>query len=466
MLVAGCAAAASAQAAGRPSDSRSSGRHAAQLELKAGPAEPLIAVISLAEQEIEVFGPRGRIAHSRISTGMAGHDTPTGVFSVLQRNRYHRSNIYSNAPMPYMQRLTWSGIALHEGHVPGYRASHGCIRLPAGFAANLWGLGRVGMRVIVTPTGVRPVHIVHSRLPSPRSLPRPEATGLVRVATAEGTADRAGSLLSPYDAAQARLARATVAKGLTERAVKPALEHAAAKAAEARMAAAALKASSGILTDADEHLELERLGMVTVQTETAEAGIRARIQVAEAGRAAALEAYEELRRVEATASDAAFAAARMARDAEAATQSAIEELALARKATSPISVFVSRKTGQIHVRQGFDDLHEGPVAIAAPELPLGTHVFTALEDEATSAIRWVVVTVPTSGHQIASRRAISADQTVAPPSSASEALDRVEFPHEIRELIAERLWPGASLIVSDAGLGETGKATDFVILTK
>ena len=94
---------------------------------------PLIAVVSIARQRISIYGSDGLLAQSAVSTGQPGFRTPTGVFSVIQKNRFHRSNIYSGAPMPYMQRITWSGIALHAGVMPGYPASHGCIRLPQPF---------------------------------------------------------------------------------------------------------------------------------------------------------------------------------------------------------------------------------------------------------------------------------------------------------------------------------------------
>jgi hypothetical protein len=436
-----------------------------------GPPEPLIAIVSISDQHIEVFGPGGSVGRSRVSTGQSGHDTPTGVFSILQRNRYHRSNIYSNAPMPYMQRLTWSGIALHEGYVPNYRASHGCIRLPSSFAQSLWGIGRLGMRVIVSPAPIAPTGIAHARLPSPKlSPPLPQATALVRVAAAG--ADEAPSAqnrrMSPYDAAQARLARAVGMKSTAEKAVKPALELAAAKSAESSRLSEALRASAGILADAEEQLELENFSMATVQTEAAEAAIRQRIHMAEAGVTAAREAHEKLKQAEVTASDAAFAAARAAREAQMASEAADEELSLARKAVSPISVFVSRKTGQVYVRQGFQELLEATVTVAEPDRPLGTHVFTAMQETNGGAgIRWVSISVPTNGGENAARRGRhEPTPTAKAASTAAEALDRIALPDEVHDLMSERLWPGASLIVSDFGLGETNQFTDFVILTR
>ena len=429
-----------------------------------GPPEPLITVVSIADQRIDVYGPRGRISGSRISSGKPGHSTPPGVFSILQRNRYHESNLYSNAPMPFMQRLTWSGIALHEGHLPGYRASHGCIRLPRAFASSLWSMGRIGMRVVVSPSSVTPVGFAHPRLPAPMKAPQPRVASLVKVAaTADGIGGGENRALLPFQAAELRLAEATAAKSEAAKAVKPAYDLAQAKSAEAHRAAAALRASASILAEAEEHLALENLGMATVQTESGEAAVLARIRDAAAGVEAAREAHEKLKRIEAITSSEAFSAARAAREADEASEAANDELTLARRATSPISVFVSRQTGQVYVRQGFHEILAAPVSIAEPDRPLGTHVYTAVEEFGDAEMRWVVVSVPTSGGDTATR---SASGSARPGASPSNALDRIDLPADVRQLLSERLWPGASIIVSDFGLGETGPNTDFVITTR
>ena len=93
---------------------------------------------------------------------MKGHSTPMGVFSVIQKQKLHRSNIYSGAPMPYMQRITWSGIAIHAGVLPGYPASHGCIRMPMAFAMKMWNWTRMGARVVVTPGEMSPCKLFAS----------------------------------------------------------------------------------------------------------------------------------------------------------------------------------------------------------------------------------------------------------------------------------------------------------------
>jgi hypothetical protein len=128
------------------------------------PAGPLIIAVSIGSQHVTVYDNGSPIATAPVSTGMPGRPTPTGVFSVIGKEIFHRSNLYSNAPMPYMQRITWSGVALHAGVLPGYPASHGCIRLPPEFAVRLWGMTRLGARVFVTHNDVTPYEIDHPRL--------------------------------------------------------------------------------------------------------------------------------------------------------------------------------------------------------------------------------------------------------------------------------------------------------------
>jgi lipoprotein-anchoring transpeptidase ErfK/SrfK len=110
---------------------------------------PVTVVVSLPEQMAYVYRGETLIGRSTVSSGKPGHDTPAGSFEILQKDRDHRSNKYNDAPMPFMQRLTWDGVALHAGHNPGYPASHGCVRLPRGFAEALYSVTEKGGRVIV-----------------------------------------------------------------------------------------------------------------------------------------------------------------------------------------------------------------------------------------------------------------------------------------------------------------------------
>jgi lipoprotein-anchoring transpeptidase ErfK/SrfK len=114
------------------------------------PQGPVQIVISLSAQRAYVYRDGVRIGESPVSTGEEGRETPTGVFTILEKQRFHRSNRYDDAPMPYMQRITWAGVALHGGALPGYAASHGCIRLPHTFARKLFGVTSVGTQVVIT----------------------------------------------------------------------------------------------------------------------------------------------------------------------------------------------------------------------------------------------------------------------------------------------------------------------------
>ena len=143
----------------------------AWLQAKGG-KQPVQLFVSIPQQKLTVYQGDKILATSRISSGKAGHATPAGVFSILHKRRHHRSNIYSGAPMPYMQRLTWSGIALHESRsVPNRPASHGCIRLPNGFASQLFKFTNDGIHVVVANEDTKPYPISHRSLPNSSSEP-------------------------------------------------------------------------------------------------------------------------------------------------------------------------------------------------------------------------------------------------------------------------------------------------------
>lgn len=116
---------------------------------EASPTGPVTIVVSIPAQMVHVYRGDVRIGRSTVSSGRPGYDTPTGTFEILEKDRTHHSNKYDNAPMPFMQRLTWDGVALHAGHIPGYPASHGCVRLPMAFAEKLFEVTEKGGRVIV-----------------------------------------------------------------------------------------------------------------------------------------------------------------------------------------------------------------------------------------------------------------------------------------------------------------------------
>src|SRR6201996_8907568 len=120
---------------------------------------PIMAIVSIKSQRVTIYDADGWILRAPVSTGMKGRETPAGVFSVLEKDKDHHSNLYDDAWMPNMERITWSGIALHGGPLPGYAASHGCIRMPYDFAEKLFDKTQIGMRVIIAPNDPSPVEI-------------------------------------------------------------------------------------------------------------------------------------------------------------------------------------------------------------------------------------------------------------------------------------------------------------------
>src|SRR5580693_3125608 len=119
--------------------------------------EPIMAIVSIKSQQVTIYDADGWILRAPVSTGITGRETPAGVFSVVEKDKDHHSNLYDDASMPNMQRLTWSGIALHGGPLPGHAASHGCVRLPYDFAEKLFDKTPIGMRVIIAPNEAEPV---------------------------------------------------------------------------------------------------------------------------------------------------------------------------------------------------------------------------------------------------------------------------------------------------------------------
>src|SRR5450755_3891735 len=174
----------------------------ASLKQAAKPQGPLIIAISIQKQRLKIYDAAGLFAESPISSGMAGHPTPMGVFSVIQRERLHHSNIYSGAPMPYMQRITWSGIAIHAGVLPGYPASHGCIRMPVAFALKMYGWSTMGARVVITPDEMIPTSFSHPLLVAQKIVPQPIAADEPKADAAPAAkADKASNVVTTKPAA-------------------------------------------------------------------------------------------------------------------------------------------------------------------------------------------------------------------------------------------------------------------------
>ncbi|MEO8422262.1 MAG: L,D-transpeptidase family protein [Hyphomicrobium sp.] len=433
-----------------PADAR---RQSPWEDLAAGrtPGDAILAVVALNQQKITLYDAKGPLLRASISSGRDGYETPAGVFSVLQKEEEHYSNRYDDAAMPYMQRITWSGIALHGGPLPGYPASHGCVRLPSGFAKQLFGITKLGLRVVIAPADVAAVPLSHpllSTLQPPLDAPALQPAGLDLSTVPSG--DRLLRLQSI--AADAREAAASAAAKADE-----AKAFARAKEGDQRAATKQLMGAEKVLTRAKKQLAAAERSLSSAKTPAQVSRAQSQKDVAARELEGATAQLETTRRQAQPLFDAA-AQARKAADNAAAAQTVAEEQARnARRKLWPVSIFVSRKTGLLYVRQGFEPVMEFAVPLRDPDKPIGTHVFTAGNDGA--AIVWQAVSLGTSGGR--SKRMRSAPNT----TEALAALDRITVPQQVSDLVSESAVSGTSLIISDEGPHkETGPATDFIVV--
>lgn len=483
----------------------------------AKPQGPLVISISIDQQKLRVYDANGVFAETPVSTGMRGHSTPMGVFSVIQKNKWHRSNIYSGAPMPYMQRITWSGIALHAGVIPGYPASHGCIRMPNSFAMKMWGWTRMGARVIVTPGDITPTNFTHALLATRRTPPmdapmasdppKPSVSSKSDKAAAAEPAGapaaglhpelRAGILLDTprpvktADASAADRSAALVlsdshAQGTSSPEPMPALSTANAEAhAEATAGAiAADEAAEQTASVAKNVADATKAQPDAGDPATTAAVAPPGPQPAHLSSPPATEKTPSSKEKAPDVQSADKVGGAPNADSESTSpdkdQSRVSdpdaapaaELPAAKRGGGQIAVFVSGKDKKLYVRQNMTPLFDVPVEIAAGERPLGTHVFTA-ELAKDDGIRWTVVSLPASRRASDSSDSRRSKKALPTPVKASQetdgpaaALDRLTIPPEAMARITEAVTTGASLIISDQGItasGETGRGTDFII---
>lgn len=431
----------------RQKPKRSTAKKNPAIEKDAGrkPQGPLIISISIDQQRVSIYDANGLYAESPVSTGMKGHSTPMGVFSVIQKQKYHQSNIYSGAPMPYMQRITWSGIAMHAGVLPGYPASHGCIRMPMSFAVKMYNWTRMGARVFVTPGTISPESFSHPLLVTQKVAPQqPVADDILKMDAPLGvksdkgaekpqtgldlrtsvghaapaslrdnthTADASGAM--PAASASATMSDAsssTARDAIAEKIATDKPETADANSAPSDSSVATDDKTVGETTGSTDTPKSEVSANDTVKAEASADEPKtdaAKPGVAEAPKADATKAdaaKADASKTDAPKADAAQDAAKATdaakttdKPAEAApaadSADAQKDIAkdparlpgLARidvsKRAGQIAVFISRKDSKLYVRQNFAPLFEVPVTIAASDRPLGTHVFTAEADK-------------------------------------------------------------------------------------
>jgi len=394
--------------------------------------EPIMAIVSIKSQQVTFYDADGWILRAPVSTGTTGRETPAGVFAIIEKQKDHHSTLYDDAWMPNMQRITWNGIALHGGPLPGYAASHGCVRMPYGFAEKLFDKTRIGMRVIISPNDVAPVEFSH------RALFLPKAKALAAAAVrAEPLVREAAEAAKTAD--EAKKAAATAAR-------------------EAASLTAPLRKLEWLKPRADAELAFADKALAAAKTDQAKARAeelkqKAAAKVAEAGTQldrAKVDAKSKL--------DAAAAAKDAAKAAETKKADAAKAASEAKLALEPVSVYISRATQKLYVRRNthkpwpgggevFDATIEVPVTIRNPDKPIGTHVFTAVARNGAglgAGLRWTAVTIDNG-------------------DDAKDALDRITIPQDVLDRIAPTALPRSSIIVSDEPLSsETNYRTEFV----
>ena len=475
---------------------------------QAAPAvpDPLIIVVSLRKQRLTVFNKDGHVTDSPISSGQPEFPTPTGVFSIIGKEVDHESNIYDGASMPFMQRLTWTGTAMHAGNLPGYAASHGCVRLPHGFSERLFGMTQINTRVIVTREDAAPQPISHPNLFAPPAAPPAQDQPMVsavasRVASLAGVTPAMAALGPVTGPNQLPLtAKAKVRFAETTKlydAIKPAEAARAAVWEQVKAANRALEAAKSDINSLDSVIDDAEADVEKAKKAKVKAEAQLATVMRKAENARTPEAIDAL----GTAEDAAEARLLDLSDKhDAAVDTAIklqsgmpvlrEKLRLAEVArraldddlkksnqalkdaqgahvlakredfrySKPVSVLVSRKDQRLYVRQGFEPVLEVPVTIENPEQPFGTHVFTAMGVKDGAKLEWSVVSL---GAPRVDDRKSKQNQATA---SASKALDRIQFPPEALDAIADVIKPGSSLIISDDGNSQYfGNGTDFSV---
>ena len=380
--------------------------------------EPIMAIVSIKSQKVTFYDADGWILRAPVSTGVEGRETPAGVFAVLEKDKDHHSTMYDDAWMPNMQRITWNGVALHGGPLPGYAASHGCVRMPYGFAEKLFDKTWIGMRVIISPDDVAPVEFSHPALfvPNPQAI----AAASARVPALAGEAEEAARTADDAKKAAATATRETAS--LTSSLRK--LERLKTRAdAELKFADTRLEAAKTDQAKAKAEDVKQKAAAKAAEAETA-------LETAKADAKSKLDAA-------AAAKDAAKATA--ARNAEAAKAATEAKLAL-----EPVSVYISRATQKLYVRRNthkpapdgggevFDSSIEVPIAIRDPGRPIGTHIFTAVARTDTG-LRWTAVTIDDG-------------------DNAKDALDRITIPQEVLDRIAPTALPRSSIVISDEPL--------------
>jgi hypothetical protein len=387
-----------------------------------------MAIVSIKSQQVTFYDTDGWILRAPVSTGTTGRETPAGIFAVIEKDKDHHSSLYDDAWMPNMQRITWNGVALHGGPLPGHAASHGCVRMPYDFAEKLFDKTRIGMRVIISPDDAAPVEFSHPAL----LVPNAQAVAAAP-ARAEKLAREAAEAAKTAD--EANKAAATAAR-------------------EAASVTASLRKLEWLKPRADAELALADKAVAAAKTEQAKARAEELKQRAAANAAQVATQLDRAKADTKSKLDAAAAAKDAAKAAETKKDAAAKAASEAKLALEPVSVYISRATQKLYVRRNthkpwpdggevFDATIEAPVTIRNPDKPIGTHVFTAMARN-DARLRWTAVTIDNG-------------------DDAKDALDRITIPQDVLHRIGPTASPRSSIIVSDEPLSrETNYRTEFV----
>jgi hypothetical protein len=407
--------------------------------------------------------------------------------------------------MPYMQRITWSGVAMHAGVLPGYPASHGCIRMPMAFSLKMWNWTRMGARVVIVPGEVTPAAFSHPLLVTQKFVVQANSEPHIE-STVAPKSDKDLVTVAPIVPAVSEVEfalRSTVGHAQAARSITPepsAPEPSRDQAQTAELSGEmAANQSNDIVTGVASSHGAPREKSNGASPPNTEGAIAAEVAVTENNsdvvkpgppkpdtRSASEKSDEKTtERLSETHGVAVGAIADSSPPVSDTKQDGVHvpdaakpaagksDSAMTPKRAGQIAVFISRKDSKIYVRQNFAPLFEAPVTIAAGDRPLGTHVFTAqIDRNDANIVHWSVVSLPAASHHNERaphwRKMASAvvEAKSAPASDGpTEALDRIGIPADTMARIAEALSTGSSIIVSDQGIGagETGEGTDFIV---
>ncbi len=420
-------------------------------------AGPIQIVVSLGKQQMTVYEAGKPVGRSRVSTGKDGHRTPTGIFSIIHKRRRHFSNIYNNAPMPYMQRLTWSGIALHQGVVPNYRASHGCIRMPSGFAGQLFKFTERRSHVLIADGNPIPREISHSTLFQPSIQQRAKETVEANQQPVRLAMNTAGKT-STNDATP---------DGIVEQGGDGAsVKRAEAKAEPITRGNLLLRAS----LHSDPELQAHRQLMFATRSDAplrvliTRKSLQQRVKEAQqillslgydVGEPDGYIGKQSIQAIKAFQTDKELTVTGYPNDA------LYDALYQAVGRTAEHNAF-------IYVRQNQKEIYSAPIELVSPEKPLGTHLYTLMSiDETSGLANWNGMTAKARGRLPGQKRRKKGEAVEIEAQTMGQALDRVRIPSHVRMRIEDMLTPGSSLIIADTGHNrETGIDTDYIVLTR